>query len=102
MVKLKKQFKTIYFCFISFIAILFTINNHQLMAMENDKNKQKNNFDIFEEVVEQFSEGIEYFNKKGIQINLNKITKLLSQNEKRKQKNEEKSINSKNNKKMTK
>lgn len=35
MVKLKKQFKTIYFCLIAFIGLLFLFNNHQVMAMEN-------------------------------------------------------------------
>ncbi|MEC4559254.1 MAG: SVM family protein ['Conium maculatum' witches'-broom phytoplasma] len=103
MVKLKNQIKTIYLGLITYIGLLFIFNNHQVMAMQNNKNKQKNEFDIVEEAIDQLNEGIEYFNKKGIQINLNKITKLLSKNEKRKQKpQEDKSINFINNKKTKK
>ncbi|WP_341266361.1 SVM family protein [Candidatus Phytoplasma fraxini] len=40
MIKLKNQFKIIYLCLITFIGLLFIFNNHQIMAMQNNKNKQ--------------------------------------------------------------
>ncbi|MBS2126617.1 SVM family protein ['Fragaria x ananassa' phyllody phytoplasma] len=40
MFQLKKQFKIIHLCLITFIGLLFIINNHQLIAMQNNKNKQ--------------------------------------------------------------
>ncbi len=105
MVKLKHKFKTFYFCLITFIGLFFIFNNHQVMAMQNNKNKQKINLekeiDTNEAIVELI-EGIEYFDKKGIQINLNKITKILYQNEKRKQKPEENKSIFINNKKLKK
>ncbi|WP_017193785.1 SVM family protein [Vaccinium witches'-broom phytoplasma] len=81
MFKLKNQFKIIYLCLIIFVGLLFIINNQQLMAMQNNKNKQKSDVDLMEEAVEELSEGIKYFNKKGIQINLDKIMKLLPKKE---------------------
>lgn len=80
MFKLKNQFKIIYFCLITFISLLFIFNN-KVMAMQNNKNKQKSDVDLMEEAVEALSEGIKYFNKKGIQINLDKIMKLLPKKE---------------------
>ncbi|MBS2126382.1 SVM family protein ['Fragaria x ananassa' phyllody phytoplasma] len=45
MFKLKNQFKTIYFCLITFIGLLFIFNNNQIMAMNNQDNisNKKNN-----------------------------------------------------------
>nr|ABU55760.1 hypothetical protein [Clover phyllody phytoplasma] len=80
MFNLKNQFKIIYLCLITFISLLFIFNN-KVMAMQNNKNKQKSDVDLMEEAVEELSEGIKYFNKKGIQINLDKIMKLLPKKE---------------------
>ncbi|WP_323847821.1 MAG: SVM family protein [Phytoplasma sp.] len=102
MFKFKKQFKIIYFYFIIFIGLLFIFNNNQLIAMQNIQNKLKIDLDIAEEAVDKLIQSTEYFNKKGMQINLNKITKLLSKDDKRKQKTVDEYINSKNNKKAKK
>ncbi|WP_323847600.1 MAG: SVM family protein [Phytoplasma sp.] len=38
MFKLKNKFKTIYFCLITFIGLLFVFNNHKVVAMHNQNN----------------------------------------------------------------
>ncbi|OIJ44640.1 SVM family protein [Rice orange leaf phytoplasma] len=95
MLKLKKYFKIINVFLLTFLGILL-INNNQVMAMENNnKNQQKEEYEEFDEAMDILTEGIKYFNKKGIKINLNKITKLLSRNQKRNSPTENSSINSK-------
>ncbi|WP_024563505.1 SVM family protein [Candidatus Phytoplasma tritici] len=84
MVKLKNQFKIINIYLFIFLGVLFIINNQKVMAMENNsKDKSKKDIDIIEETIDTLEENVKYFTKKRIQINLNKLTKLLSNNKKR-------------------
>ncbi|AGL90072.1 SVM family protein [Candidatus Phytoplasma australiense] len=96
MFKLQNQLKIISICLLAVLGMLLIINNNQVMAMEsNNKNQQKKEYEEFDEAIDNLKEGIKYFNKKRIQINLNKITKLLSRNEKRNSPTESSSTNSK-------
>ncbi len=55
--KLKNQFKTIYFCLITFIGLLFIFNNRQIMAMNNNpsssnpNNENINNIEDFQNLM---------------------------------------------------
>uniref|UniRef100_UPI0012EB5444 SVM family protein n=1 Tax=Chrysanthemum yellows phytoplasma TaxID=238674 RepID=UPI0012EB5444 len=67
-----------------FLGLLFIINNQKVMAMENNsKDKLKKDIDIIEKAIDTLEENVKYFTKKGIQINLDKLTKLFSNNKKR-------------------
>ncbi|WP_017193212.1 SVM family protein, partial [Italian clover phyllody phytoplasma] len=67
-----------------FLVLLFIINNQKVMAMENNsKDKLKKDIDILEEAIDTLEENVKYFTKKGIQINLNKLTNLFFNNKKR-------------------
>lgn len=68
------------------LSLFFITTNNSVMAMENNtyntyKGEQKKDNDILDEAIEHLDEAIKYFNKKRIQIILDKITKLLSKNE---------------------
>ncbi|WP_083845869.1 SVM family protein [Italian clover phyllody phytoplasma] len=41
-IQFKKQFKIIYLCLITFIGLLFVVNNYQLMAMNNNESGTSN------------------------------------------------------------
>ncbi|XVJ45098.1 effector [Candidatus Phytoplasma australasiaticum] len=62
---------------------------------DNNKNQQKEDYDLVDKAINDLNEGIEYFNKKGIQINLTRNTKLKSTKQKRNNKTENSSSSSK-------
>ncbi|MDO8030303.1 SVM family protein ['Planchonia careya' phytoplasma] len=81
-------------CF-SYLGLFLLINIHPVMAMENNnKNQQKEDYDLLDKAIDDLNEGIKYFNKKGSQINLNRIIKLISIKKRNNQK-EDSSLSSK-------
>ncbi|MCQ9618819.1 MAG: SVM family protein [Candidatus Phytoplasma pruni] len=96
MLKLKNQFKIIYLCLITFISLLFIIDNNQIMGMDSNKGKQilnnkinNSNFNELEfnefckliEQRKQITQLQKIINSKNISI---KETKSESSNKKRK------------------
>ncbi|MDV3137673.1 MAG: effector, partial [Candidatus Phytoplasma australasiaticum] len=77
------------------LGLFLLINIHPVMAMDNNKNQQKEDYDSVDKAINDLKEGIEYFNKKGIQINLTRITKLISTKQKRNNQTENSSSSSK-------
>ncbi|MDO8064051.1 SVM family protein [Candidatus Phytoplasma bonamiae] len=66
-----------------YLGLFLLININSVMAMENNnKNQQKEDYELLDKEIDNLNEGIKYFNKKGIQINLDKIAKLLSTRQK--------------------
>ncbi|MDV3166527.1 MAG: SVM family protein ['Waltheria sp.' little leaf phytoplasma] len=74
--KAKLQLSKI-FLFFS-LGLIFISNNSVIAMKNNNKKQQKEDYELFDEAIDNLNEGIKYFSKKGIQINLNKITTLLS------------------------
>ncbi len=80
---------------INYLGLFLLINIHPVMAADNNKNQQKEDYDLVDKAINDLNEGIEYFNKKGIQINLTRITKLISTKQKRNNQTENSSSSSK-------
>ncbi|MDO8054676.1 SVM family protein [Candidatus Phytoplasma australasiaticum] len=91
MMQIKNKIHFLPLFFISYLGLFLLINIHPVMAMDNNKNQQKEDYDSVDKAIE----GIEYFNKKGIQINLTRITKLISTKQKRNNQTENSSSSSK-------
>ncbi|MDV3184258.1 MAG: SVM family protein [Candidatus Phytoplasma australasiaticum] len=95
MMQIKNKIYFLPLFFISYLGLFLLINIHPVMAMDNNKNQQKEDYDSVDKAINDLKEGIEYFNKKGIQINLTRITKLISTKQKRNNQTENSSSSSK-------
>ncbi|MDV3143803.1 MAG: SVM family protein [Candidatus Phytoplasma australasiaticum] len=94
MMQIKNKIHFLPLFFISYLGLFLLINIHPVMATDNNKNQQKEDYDLVDKAINDLNEGIEYFNKKGIQINLTRITKLISTKQKRNNQTENSSSSS--------
>ncbi|EMR14466.1 MULTISPECIES: SVM family protein [Candidatus Phytoplasma] len=95
MIQIKNKLYLLPLFLINYLGLFLLINIHPVMAADNNKNQQKEDYDLVDKAINDLNEGIEYFNKKGIQINLTRITKLISTKQKRNNKTENSSSSSK-------
>nr|ARE29779.1 putative effector [Crotalaria phyllody phytoplasma] len=95
MIQIKNKLYLLPLFLINYLGLFLLINIHPVTAADNNKNQQKEDYDLVDKAINDLNEGIEYFNKKGIQINLTRITKLISTKQKRNNKTENSSSSSK-------
>ncbi|MDO7987347.1 MAG: SVM family protein [Sweet potato little leaf phytoplasma] len=95
MMQIKNKLYLLPLFLINYLGLFLLINIHPVMAADNNKNQQKEDYDLVDKAINDLNEGIEYFNKKGIQINLTRITKLISTKQKRNNQTENSSSSSK-------
>ncbi|MDO8005592.1 SVM family protein [Candidatus Phytoplasma australasiaticum] len=95
MMQIKNKLYLLPLFLINYLGLFLLIDIHPVMAADNNKNQQKEDYDLVDKAINDLNEGIEYFNKKGIQINLTRITKLISTKQKRNNQTENSSSSSK-------
>ncbi|MDV3178446.1 MAG: SVM family protein, partial [Sweet potato little leaf phytoplasma] len=68
MMQIKNKLYLLPLFLINYLGLFLLINIHPVMAADNNKNQQKEDYDLVDKAINDLNEGIEYFNKKGIQI----------------------------------